>query len=186
MSDIKPILGEPDHHGLIHKTSIRQTPTNLEHPSSQMGEVFRNELQKAQAESAAGTSFSGQTYIPSTGKGDDKGVHHRLPDGTPITYDDIRKAIAEGRGDEDVSPYFSGQTNSQALAASDFSDSVEKIPAVAGLAIAVAQRSIFSILSSITDAFGFGPKVRSVLTGTEPKTEKSIAVSDQVDQTSKN
>lgn len=185
MSDIKPILGEPDHQGLILKTSVRQVPMNPENSPSQMGGLFRDELQKAQAESAAATSFSGQTYIPSTGKGNDKGVHHRLPDGTPVTYDDIRKAIAEGRGDEDVSPYFSGQTNYQALAASDFSDSVEKIPAVAGVAIAVAQRSIFSLLSSITDAFGFGPKVRSALADTEPKMAKPIVASEQANQTLK-
>ncbi|MGA1063178.1 MAG: hypothetical protein ACO3TC_02360, partial [Burkholderiaceae bacterium] len=52
-------------------------------------------------------------YIPSTGRGDDRGVHHRLPDGTAVTYADIRRAVEEGRGDEDVSPYFTGQTNAQ-------------------------------------------------------------------------
>ena len=185
MSDIKPISNEPDHQGLIHKTSSR-APVNLGNLHPEIGVLFSDELQKAQAESAAGASLVGQAYIPSTGKGEDKGVHHRLPDGTPVTYDDIRRAISEGRGNEDVSPFFTGQTNFQALAASEFSDGIEKIPTVAGVAVAVAQRSIFSLLSSITDAFGFGPKVRSVLTGAEPETKKSIAAAEQKDQSSKN
>jgi hypothetical protein len=103
------------------------------------------------------------TYIPSTGQGDDKNVHHRLPDGTPVTYDDIRRAVAEGRGDEDVSPYFTGQTNAQALAAHGFAETIEAAPRLVGGVAAVATRSWLSLLSSITDTFGFGEKIRTAM-----------------------
>jgi len=102
-------------------------------------------------------------YISSTGQGEDKNVHHRLPDGRPVTYDDIRRAVAEGRGDEDVSPYFTGQTNAQALAAHGFAESMEQAPRLVGGVAAVATRSWLSLLSSITDTFGFGDKIRTAM-----------------------
>ncbi|MFM1788649.1 MAG: hypothetical protein RLZZ166_1116 [Pseudomonadota bacterium] len=102
-------------------------------------------------------------YISSTGQGEDKNVHHRLPDGRPVTYDDIRRAVAEGRGDEDVSPYFTGQTNAQALAAQDFAQTIGQAPRLVGGVAAVATRSWLSLLSSITDTFGFGDKIRTAM-----------------------
>ncbi|MEY4083304.1 MAG: hypothetical protein RL483_673 [Pseudomonadota bacterium] len=139
---------------------------------------FQNWVQQSSAASrqppestaAPGTSFADQlalaktaSYIPSTGQGDDKNVHHRLPDGSPVTYDDIRRAVAEGRGDEDVSPYFTGQTNAQALAAHGFAESLEQAPRLVGGVAAVATRSWLSLLSSITDTFGFGEKIRTAM-----------------------
>jgi len=186
MSDIKPINLDTDPQGGLHKVSSRQPPVGTgELPADSSGS-FSNALQRAQAEAEA-LSLSTQPYIPSTGKGLDKGVHHRLPDGTAVTYEDIRRAIAEGRGDEDVSPYFTGQTNTQALAAHDFAKGVEKAPAVAGAVVAVSQRSILSLLSSITDAFGFGQKIRSAFNQTSPEPDKSVAaVADEAKKISKN
>lgn len=188
MSDIKPINLDTDPQGGLHKVSSRQPPVGTgERPADNSGS-FSNALQRAQAGAEAeALSLSSQPYIPSTGKGLDKGVHHRLPDGNAVTYEDIRRAIAEGRGNEDVSPYFTGQTNAQALAAHDFAKGVEKAPAVAGAVVAVSQRSILSLLSSITDAFGFGQKIRSAFNQTSPEPDKSVAaVADEAKKLSKN
>ena len=187
MSDIKPSLLDTDRPGGLQRVSSRQPAVGTGKIPSEIGGSFNQELQKAQTESTASSALLGQAYIPSTGKGLDKGVHHRLPDGNAVTYDDIRRAIAEGRGNEDVSPYFTGQTNTQALAAYDFANGVEKMPVVAGAVVAVSQRSIFSLLSSITDAFGFGPKIRSAMNQTSPEQEKSVAAAaDDVKKVSKN
>ena len=135
MSDIKPSLLDTDRPGGLQRVSSRQPAVGTGKISSETNGSFNQELQKAQTESTASSALLGQAYIPSTGKGLDKGVHHRLPDGTAVTYDDIRRAIAEGRGNEDVSPYFTGQTNTQALAAYDFANGVEKVPVAAGAAV---------------------------------------------------
>lgn len=111
----------------------------------------------------------GLAYIPSTGQGEDKNVHHRLPDGTAVTYDDIRRAVAEGRGDEDVSPYFNGQTNEQALAALGLSRTLEAAPEIASTLVALSQRSWFSLASSLTDTFGLGDSIRTAMKGDETK-----------------
>ena len=110
-------------------------------------------------------------YISSTGQGEDKNVHHRLPDGRPVTYDDIRRAVAEGRGDDDVSPYFTGQTNAQALAAHGFAQTIGQAPRLVGGVAAVATRSWLSLLSSITDTFGFGDKIRTAMADEVTKTK---------------
>ena len=88
-----------------------------------------------------------------------------------MTYDDIRRAVAEGRGDEDVSPYFTGQTNAQALAAHGFAETIEAAPRLVGGVAAVATRSWFSLLSSITDSFGFGEKIRTAMADDSTKTK---------------
>ena len=73
------------------------------------------------------------------------------------------------------------------MSAYDFANGVEKMPVVAGAVVAVSQRSIFSLLSSITDAFGFGPKIRSAMNQTSPEQEKSVAAAaDEVKKVSKN
>jgi len=187
MSDIKPSLLDSDRPGGFQRVSSRQPSVGTEKTLSETSRSFNQELQKVQTESADSSPSLGQAYIPSTGKGADKGVHHRLPNGTAVTYDDIRRAITEGRGNENVSPYFSGQTNAQALAAYDFANGVEKVPVVAATVFAISQRSILSLLSSITDAFGFGPKIRSAMNQNLPEQEKSVVtVADETKKTSKN
>jgi len=91
-------------------------------------------------------------YIPSSGQGEDKGVHHRLPDGRPVTYADIMRAVQEGRGDEDVSPFFAGQTNAQALGAYRVANIVNDPPFFLSAAVALAQRSIFGLTSAIASS----------------------------------
>ncbi|MBM3378047.1 MAG: hypothetical protein FJY38_07635 [Betaproteobacteria bacterium] len=91
-------------------------------------------------------------YIPSSGQGEDKGVHHRLPDGRPVTYADIMRAVQEGRGDEDVSPFFTGQTNAQALGAYRVANIVNDPPFFLSAAVALAQRSIFGLTSAIASS----------------------------------
>jgi hypothetical protein len=91
-----------------------------------------------------------QQYIASSGRGDDRGVHHRLPDGTAVTYADIRRAVEEGRGEEDVSAYFNGQTNAQALGAHRLVSFVEDPPPVLGAVFALASRSWLSFATTLT------------------------------------
>lgn len=95
-------------------------------------------------------SSSPKQYIPSSGRGDDRGVHHRLPDGTAITYADIRRAVEEGRGEDDVSAYFNGQTNAQALGTHRLVSFVEDPPPVLGAVFALASRSWFSLATTLT------------------------------------
>ncbi len=110
-------------------------------------------------------------YIPSTGRGDDRGVHHRLPDGTAVTYADIRRAVEEGRGDEDVSPYFKGQTNAQALGTHQIVKLIEDPPPVVGAIFALAQRSWFSLATAVASAFGTTEEVKTALTEAPTKPE---------------
>jgi hypothetical protein len=159
MTSIKPTGADQDFQDWVQRASSPTSPTSTL-PDTAVS--FADQLAKAQA-----------SYIPSTGQGDDKNVHHRLPDGTAVTYDDIRRAVAEGRGDEDVSPYFTGQTNAQALAAHGFAETIEAAPRLVGGVAAVATRSWFSLLSSITDSFGFGEKIRTAMADESTKTKPS-------------
>jgi hypothetical protein len=174
MTSIKPTGADQDFQDWVQRAS---NPTST---SPDAGVSFADQLAKAQAPVSAPASPEAPApapmqggYIPSTGQGDDKNVHHRLPDGTPVTYDDIRRAVAEGRGDEDVSPHFTGQTNAQALAAHGFAETIEAAPRLVGGVAAVATRSWLSLLSSITDSFGFGEKIRTVMADESTKTKPS-------------
>lgn len=170
MSSIKPTGADQDFQDWVQRASSSPSP------SPDAGVSFADQLAKAKVPAPSDVSSQPQTqanYIPSTGQGDDKNVHHRLPDGTPVTYDDIRRAVAEGRGDEDVSPYFTGQTNAQALAAHGFAETIEAAPRLVGGVAAVATRSWFSLLSSITDSFGFGEKIRTAMADESTKTKPS-------------
>ncbi|MGA0864410.1 MAG: hypothetical protein ACO3PQ_00975 [Burkholderiaceae bacterium] len=171
MTTIKPSAADQDFQNWVQQSSAAsRQPTE---PTAAPGASFADQLALAKTDvsptptpvtsSGASSEAVPATYIPSTGQGDDKNVHHRLPDGTPVTYDDIRRAVAEGRGDEDVSPYFTGQTNAQALAAHGFAESIEQAPRLVGGVAAVATRSWLSLLSSITDTFGFGEKIRTAM-----------------------
>ena len=91
-----------------------------------------------------------QQHIPSSGRGDDRGVHHRLPDGTAVTYADIRRAVEEGRGEDDVSAYFNGQTNAQALGVHQLVSFLEDPPPVLGAVFALASRSWLSFSITLT------------------------------------
>jgi hypothetical protein len=182
MTTIKPSAADQDFQNWVQQSSAasRQPTESTAAP----GASFADQLALAKTDvnptptavTSPGTTAVPAPYIPSTGQGDDKNVHHRLPDGTPVTYDDIRRAVAEGRGDEDVSPYFTGQTNAQALAAHGFAETIEAAPRLVGGVAAVATRSWLSLLSSITDTFGFGEKIRTAMaddtttkTNTKPK-----------------
>ena len=182
MTTIKPSAADQDFQNWVQQSSAasRQPTESTVAP----GASFADQLALAKTDvnptpaavTSPGATAVPATYIPSTGQGDDKNVHHRLPDGTPVTYDDIRRAVAEGRGDEDVSPYFTGQTNAQALAAHGFAETIEAAPRLVGGVAAVATRSWLSLLSSITDTFGFGEKIRTAMaddtttkTNTKPK-----------------
>ena len=182
MTTIKPSAADQDFQNWVQQSSAasRQPTESTAAP----GASFADQLALAKTDvnptptavTSPGATAVPATYIPSTGQGDDKNVHHRLPDGTPVTYDDIRRAVAEGRGDEDVSPYFTGQTNAQALAAHGFAETIEAAPRLVGGVAAVATRSWLSLLSSITDTFGFGEKIRTAMaddtttkTNTKPK-----------------
>ena len=171
MTTIKPNAADQDFQNWVQQSSAAsRQPAE---PTAAPGTSFADQLALAKTDvsptatpvtsSGASSEAVPATYIPSTGQGDDKNVHHRLPDGTPVTYDDIRRAVAEGRGDEDVSPYFTGQTNAQALAAHGFAESIEQAPRLVGGVAAVATRSWLSLLSSITDTFGFGEKIRTAM-----------------------
>ena len=171
MTTIKPSAADQDFQNWVQQSSA--APRQPTESTAALGASFADQLALAKADvSATPTAVTSPgassaavpaTYIPSTGQGDDKNVHHRLPDGTPVTYDDIRRAVAEGRGDEDVSPYFTGQTNAQALAAHGFAETIEAAPRLVGGVAAVATRSWLSLLSSITDTFGFGDKIRTAM-----------------------
>ena len=193
MTTIKPSAADQDFQNWVSSSStVSREPSTSDPSSAQSSPSFADQLAKAQTSVSAESSSSDLTqhqslsqslihshsqslsparYIPSTGQGDDKNVHHRLPDGTPVTYDDIRRAVAEGRGDEDVSPYFTGQTNAQALAAHGFAETIEAAPRLVGGVAAVATRSWFSLLSSITDSFGFGEKIRTAMADDSTKTK---------------
>jgi hypothetical protein len=174
MTTIKPSAADQDFQNWVQQSSASRQPTES---TAAPGASFADQLALAKTDvsptaaptptpvnsPAASAAAVSATYIPSTGQGDDKNVHHRLPDGTPVTYDDIRRAVAEGRGDEDVSPYFTGQTNAQALAAHGFAETIEAAPRLVGGVAAVATRSWLSLLSSITDSFGFGEKIRTAM-----------------------
>ena len=174
MTTIKPSAADQDFQNWVQQSSASRQPTES---TAAPGASFADQLALAKTDVSptaaptptpvtspgASAAAVSTTYIPSTGQGDDKNVHHRLPDGTPVTYDDIRRAVAEGRGDEDVSPYFTGQTNAQALAAHGFAETIEAAPRLVGGVAAVATRSWLSLLSSITDTFGFGEKIRTAL-----------------------
>ncbi|MFM1849771.1 MAG: hypothetical protein RL446_610 [Pseudomonadota bacterium] len=171
MTTIKPSAADQDFQNWVQQSSsASRQPTES---TAAPGASFADQLALAKTDvspaptpvtsSGASSEAVPATYIPSSGQGDDKNVHHRLPDGTPVTYDDIRRAVAEGRGDEDVSPYFTGQTNAQALAAHGFAESIEQAPRLVGGVAAVATRSWLSLLSSITDTFGFGEKIRTAM-----------------------
>jgi hypothetical protein len=180
MTTIKPSAVDQDFQNWVQQSSAasRQPTESTAAP----GASFADHLALAKTDASptpaptpepralASSAAVSATYIPSTGQGDDKNVHHRLPDGTPVTYDDIRRAVAEGRGDEDVSPYFTGQTNAQALAAHGFAETIEQAPRLVGGVAAVATRSWLSLLSSITDSFGFGEKIRTALADDATKT----------------
>jgi hypothetical protein len=180
MTTIKPSAADQDFQNWVQQSSAasRQPTESTAAP----GASFADQLALAKTDASptpaptpepsalASSAAVSATYIPSTGQGDDKNVHHRLPDGTPVTYDDIRRAVAEGRGDEDVSPYFTGQTNAQALAAHGFAETIEQAPRLVGGVAAVATRSWLSLLSSITDSFGFGEKIRTALADDATKT----------------
>ncbi len=163
MTTIKPSAADQDFQNWVNRASAtspeKTAPTA---PAAASSLSFADQLALAKTAS----------YIPSTGQGDDKNVHHRLPDGSPVTYDDIRRAVAEGRGDEDVSPYFTGQTNAQALAAHGFVETLEQAPRLVGGVAAVATRSWLSLLSSITDTFGFGEKIRTAMADDATNTNK--------------
>ena len=179
MTTIKPSAADQDFQNWVNRSStLSREPSPTVVPTDQSTPSFADQLAlaktdvNAQAHASASPASTphattpvalSATYIPSTGQGDDKNVHHRLPDGRPVTYDDIRRAVAEGRGDEDVSPYFTGQTNAQALAARGFSETIEAAPRLVGGVAAVATRSWLSLLSSITDTFGFGEKIRTAM-----------------------
>jgi len=142
-----------------------ESPFGQTMPGGVFKEVLEKQVQAIEPEvpsTAPSTAPSGR-YIASTGVGPDKNVHHRLPDGSPITYDDIRKAVAEGRGGEDVSPYFTGQTNEQALAAYGFSSTLDEAPKVVSTLFAISQRSIFSLVSALTDNFGATKAIKTAL-----------------------
>jgi hypothetical protein len=191
MTTIKPSSADQDFQNWVSRSSTASREPSTSDPShDQSSPSFADQLAKAQTAVSPEPSSSGLTqhqphnqpssqpsspahYIPSTGQGDDKNVHHRLPDGTPVTYDDIRRAVDEGRGDEDVSPYFTGQTNAQALAAHGFAETIEQAPRLVGGVAAVATRSWFSLLSSITDSFGFGEKIRTAMADDSTKTKPS-------------
>lgn len=171
MTTIKPNAADQDFQNWVQQSSAAsRQPAE---PTADPGASFADQLALAKTDvsptptpvtsSGASSEAVPATYIPSSGQGDDKNVHHRLPDGTPVTYDDIRRAVAEGRGDEDVSPYFTGQTNAQALAAHGFAESIEQAPRLVGGVAAVATRSWLSLLSSMTDTFGFGEKIRTAM-----------------------
>lgn len=119
-------------------------------------------------------------YIPSTGRGDDRGVHHRLPDGTAVTYADIRRAVEEGRGDEDVSPYFTGQTNAQALGTHQIVKLIEDPPPVVGAIFALAQRSWFSLATVVASALGTTEEVKTALTEAPSKPEEGAEAGAEV------
>jgi hypothetical protein len=69
-----------------------------------------------------------------------------------VTYADIMRAVQEGRGDEDVSPFFTGQTNAQALGAYRVANIVNDPPFFLSAAVALAQRSIFGLTSAIASS----------------------------------
>jgi hypothetical protein len=62
------------------------------------------------------------------------------------------RAVQEGRGDEDVSPFFTGQTNSQALGAYRVANIVNDPPFFLSAAVALAQRSIFGLTSALASS----------------------------------
>jgi hypothetical protein len=72
--------------------------------------------------------------------------------------------VEEGRGDEDVSPYFSGQTNAQALGTHQIVKLIEDPPPVVGAIFALAQRSWFSLATAVASALGATDAVKTALT----------------------
>jgi hypothetical protein len=199
MTTIKPSAADQDfqnwvsHSSTVSRERLASTASTAPAaPTDQTSLSFADQLALAKTDVSAASSLPvspvtsavpspaavSATYIPSTGQGDDKNVHHRLPDGTPVTYDDIRRAVAEGRGDEDVSPYFTGQTNAQALAAHGFAETIEQAPRLVGGVAAVATRSWLSLLSAMTDTFGFGEKIRTAMADDATTKAKSKSLED--------
>jgi hypothetical protein len=99
------------------------------------------------------------------------------------------RAVEEGRGDEDVSPFFAGQTNAQALGAHRVANIVNDPPFFLSAAVALAQRSIFGLTSAIASSLaassapaGPADSMRNTLAAVDLKSKRDpeSVVIDQV------